>query len=217
MSDTKIDPIPYVLAIVVSALGWQLTNISSEISKTLSLSYNVEVNKSKNIATLHLKNISKGKSVKSLEFSLVCRETSDCFRNVGSNNDQEYAELIAVPPVGTSATEMKVNSNSTISFKTSLPAGGSVKILTNLVDYENDILFYYTPSEEIPDNISLFGNQSLMAILTENYIKFLVSSFFVMSVCFIFWILHAFWNLRYRRSEDDKTVHRVVVSFGSDQ
>jgi len=126
--------VPYVLAIIVSALGWQLTQISAEIASTRAASYRITIDEDARTAELRLKNISRSQPIEQLTFSLVCREKGECFtKDRADGQTGNYARFKAVAPVAPTGSNIVSANAELVTFTLTIPAGGSIKLVTYLV------------------------------------------------------------------------------------
>jgi hypothetical protein len=211
---------PYVLALIVTAIGWYFARLATEVESTRAASYYVEVNSEAKTATVHLTNVSRKEPLQNLEFSLVCR-TPPCFTEKPPGGAQGlYAHLVAVPPVATSATTMVRLEGDEVRIRTTLPAGGSVDFVSYLAQPGAELLFFYLPDSKNPTYLYLYSGRTLFGWIIRNYLRVLIGGFLGFGTILMLWLLVALFKYVTQKPKEDGNElqrHHVILSFDFDR
>lgn len=209
---------PYVLALIVTAIGWYFGRLTTEIEATRAASYYIETNAEAQTATVHLTNVSRKEPLVKLQFSLVCRQPPCFTEKLRGTESGKFAHLSAVPPVATSATRMLKLLPDEVTIVTTLPAGGSVDIVAYVAAPDSDLLFFYLPDSETPTYLYLYSGRTLFGWIIRNYLKVLFGGFFGFGAILVIWLLVALFKYATQRPKEDSNElqrHQVILSFDS--
>ncbi len=131
------DKAPYAFILMVSVLGWFLTNAVSEGRKHLLLTYSSEVvtNGDAPYLRLTLRNDSVEAPFKNIAVELTCPNSQPCMTDERPATHNEIAARQMLPPWAidlTPATEDKTVNKTLYSFSPMIPAGAELTMIAGL-------------------------------------------------------------------------------------
>lgn len=179
MDILRSDKAPYVVALLVSLLGWHLAQLTDDIRSTRSVLYSVNSNSSSGKITALVHNVSKTHSLKAGRFSLACLPNESCF---AANSEETKVH----PPNG---AKVEVFPDSTaITIVASLPAGGKITFGGRLRDKGRQPRFLFVPDEENMIDIYVFDGDGIRGFLVRNYFGLIFGSFVALALLLMFLI-----------------------------
>jgi hypothetical protein len=127
------DKIPFVLAALIGLIGWLATTLLTEYQERKILSYRLDTNRS-GYVVLTVWNSSKEKEISGLDFFITCSSHSgSCFQKLIGRNDY-YSRTVQSPHYNQDITNMSEDEKKMLSFRASIPAGGSLKLRFHMVE-----------------------------------------------------------------------------------
>jgi hypothetical protein len=171
MDILRHDKAPYIVALLVSVLGWHIAQLTDDIRSTRSVLYTIETDvKSRQITAL-VHNVSKTHSLKQARFSLACLPGQACLMP----NTQR---LNVYPPNGAMAG---IESDPTaVTITATMPADGRIDFGATLSRDGSLPKFVFVPDEENVIDIYVFEGGGIRGFLVENYFSIILISFLLL-------------------------------------
>jgi xanthosine utilization system XapX-like protein len=184
---------PYILGLLITIIGWHISQIANEISKTQAVSYSVDVDRTTKDVAAHIRNVSRTKSLVDVTFALECEGAARCFEPLrpAPRGQETYGRIEAVPPNATSRQEVQ-DSPIRILAKNTVAAGGEFRIRGRLLDPNArvNLFFFPNPDEsQRPLDIYLYKRDTIGGLFVENYLTILGLSL-VLCVGFLIYSLY---------------------------
>jgi hypothetical protein len=185
---------PYILGLLITIIGWHITQIANEISRTQAVSYSVDVNRTTRDVSAHIRNVSRTKSLVDVTFALECEGAARCFeplRPAAVPEDEEFGRIQAIAPNATSRQDVQ-GSRIRILATNTVAAGGEFLIRGRLADSNSRVNLFYFPNpdpEQRPLDIYLYNRDTPGGLFVENYLGILGFSL-VLCVVFLIYSLY---------------------------
>lgn len=187
------DKAPYAFVLMISVLGWFLTNAVSEGRKHLLLTYSSEVVTSGDEPYLRLvlRNDSVELPLVGVTVDLSCQDGSACLSNSRTGTGKSIAVAQMVPPwsIDLHPEVDDADADQPIySFSPSIPAGASLTLIAGLVDakVKPAVLLH------VPGNVALAPDLaegfSFYGFLFRNYFSILLIGGALSTLVFVIWI-----------------------------
>lgn len=200
---------PFLLALIVSALGWYVGQINSDIRTTKVAVYSLDADERTPRATVMIKNVSRTQSLENITFALVCRGDVD-----DSKTAHNEGQFISPPPIAPIGSRLKARSSGQVAASASLAPGGRIGLRAHVADcLHPPLAFYYRPTGS--DRFLLMKEKSLNGWMARNYIDSLPVIFLMMSALFAVWVILAI--LRWRRPHETAMAdnhYDIRITFG---
>lgn len=206
---------PFVIALLVSALGWQISQISEDIRQTRAISYAISVDETKETALLTISNVSREKAVKELTFSLVCEDQGDCFNKQHPDAPNAFAQIKAVRPFAPSVRFSHPAADK-IDIVATIPAGSAISLLAYLVDGSKRPVMFYVPDADDPEDLFILRGDEAFGFAIVHYNDIMIWSFAIMLGVLVLWVLVAAGNgvlnlVRAKEGTDAPQRHHVSI------
>jgi hypothetical protein len=199
---------PFLLALIVSALGWYVGEISQDLRNTKIATYRLDADEKAPHAKVMIQNVSRTQSLDNITFALVCP------RAPSGDKASNRGKLITRPPIAPINEVLNPDQAGEMSVNTSLAPGGAIGLEATLADCPaSPLKFYYRPSG--PDRFLLVERDSIEGRLARKYVDLLLILFFVFSLVFLAWMVISitFWWRRRHDPAPADTIYRVRLSF----
>jgi hypothetical protein len=218
MADLGEDKAAYLLGLVATVLGWQVTKITDDVRSTRSIAYWVETEPKANRTHVLIENVSKDKSVANVTFSMVCIKDPNCIKYGTTDvtvlppttSEVEPDEQGEIPE---NADELspeerdKIKVNELI-VKTTIAAGGSFGFSFVTRPKMAQPEFFFVPERENPIDIYIFKGGSLRGYVVRYYFEIMAAAFFGTALLLMAILIQMFNTKR-------KTANRRVSSIHS--
>jgi hypothetical protein len=215
------DKAPYIFGLLVTVIGWHVTQIGNEVTKTQSVTYRLNVDHRTGGVAVLVRNVSRTRSLVKATFSLDCPGGVDCLaplREQASGEEAVYAEVLPIAPNNLAPSPAPQQSAASATVVNTVAAGGRYEIVARLAappgprarrnpivawlaPADPPVEFFFTPDPERPLDILLYDSRSITGFLVENYFRIVVASLFLFAGLLIFSIGS---NLRSLNSADSK-------------
>jgi len=193
MNPFQSNSAPFILALIVSALGWYVGEINSDIRNTKVATYRLDAEANAPRAVVTIENVSRTESLEDIVFALECGGDVD-ERQSGNNR----GGIVKFPPIAP-IKGIVDRTAGRIAVTASLAPGGAIGLRAALADCRGPLVFYYKPKGN--DHFLLLSGSSLRGWMAKNYIDALPILFFVLAILFLAWLgLNVFYWWR-RRNE----------------
>lgn len=187
----KSDKAPYVLGLLVTVIGWHVSQFVSEIQRTQAVSYSLSIDPETREVVAEIRNVSRTKSLINATFSLACRGGAHCLAPLEPPEPGEtpdYGRIRSFPPNSVHPAP-RYNEPSAITFTSTVAAGGRYAIIGRAARADAPIEFYYVPDSNRPLDIFIYRRNTVTGFLVENYLRMLVISFLLCLAALIFSII----------------------------
>lgn len=111
---------PFVIAALLSILGWHIGTLTEEIRETRSVVYDVEDRGLNRKIAASVTNVSKSQMLERANFALVCEDLEPCL-------DYKSRDVVFYPPTATDSINLAGN-DSILGFTIDLAAGGRIGV-----------------------------------------------------------------------------------------
>lgn len=172
MNPFKDDKAPYVVALLLGALGWHASQITDQIREARSVSYDVNDDGPQALQTIHLENISSDKYLSDLDFEVNCQFDEECI-DTKQISAKAVAPTVIEPKVKVSPTDA--------GFSLYLPANSAIDIVVGVRAGQHFPRFHYTPKPGLQDGIVLLPANSWRVFVAKNYLKIITYSFIMIA------------------------------------
>ena len=201
---------PFLLALIVSGLGWYVGQINEDLRNTKVATYRLDADADAPHARVMIQNVSRTQSLDKISFALVCpiAATPDKTRL----NQGDY---IAPPPIHPIDPVLGRDESGQMSVSASLAPGGSIGLEATLADCaKSPLQFFYRPSGT--DRFLLLEQNSIDGWMASKYRYLLLILFVVLSFLFLVWIAVSitFWWRSRNESAMAGNLYRVRLYFG---
>ena len=196
------DKVPFVLGLLVTVIGWHVSQFVAEITKTQAVSYNLSTDRKTGDIVASIRNVSRTKSLVNATFSIACVNGKNCLVPLyppEPGAEPEYGDIRSFPPNSVHPDPVS-NTARSISFRATVAAGGRYAIVGRLAQPAAEAEFFFIPDQDRPLDIFIYDRNSAMGFLVENYLLILLFSFLFFLIALVYSIL-----LGLRRSERDLT------------
>ena len=179
MNIFKSDKAPYIFGLLLTVLGWHVSQFVTEITRTQAVSYSVRIDPGTREVVAEIRNVSRTKSLINATFSLSCRGGANCLVPIETpepGSDPEYGTIRTFPPNGVQPTPVTDEPHG-VAFRGTVAAGGRYAIVARAARTDAPINFYYVPDPDRPLDIFIYRRNTVTGFLVENYLRLLVVSF----------------------------------------
>lgn len=175
---------PYLVTIIVSALGWLLTNAANDLQLSAVLSYRMVSSDNSQVAIVT--NLSKLKPIDRAHISLRCQSpSSPCFTLDRGNHGTAVPQSIS--PTGSSASDVDISDAFEATFYVTLPPGGQIALVTHPLKTSKLSIF------NIPDTTS---SKSVYLLREDLFTFFLAHYYEAIFLAFItFFVILILWTI----------------------
>lgn len=221
MNVFKSDKAPYILGLLVTVIGWHVTQIGNEVTKTQAVTYRLDVDPRTREIVVLIRNVSRTKSLVRATFSLDCPRAINCLEPLYTPEEGEdpvYGVVRAIAPNALAPASPPPSSAASVALINTVAAGGRYEIVARLARYHRrffrahplapwfeiydpQIEFFFTPDPNRPLDILIYDSRSITGFLVENYFRILIVSFFLFAGLLLYSIAS---NLRSGNSVDSK-------------
>jgi len=205
MSVLTADKAPFILVLLLTAAGWQASQLMDEAkSYRAAVSYRVSVDSTDRVLTAHVRNESRTATIVRPRFTLDCPSFEPCLVPLGPVEPGEYphfAEVEAIPPVALSNVSHH-GSSRRASVVITLPPGGQYQIKARLIDTNRRPVFFYIPDSETSQGVYLYDRNTFIGTVVDNYLLILLGSFILTLVAIAAFVVLS-GVLRPTPNEDD--------------
>lgn len=201
MSIFKSTTAPYLLALIVSALGWYVGQIDREIRSARSAVFTVERGENEQSITVTIENVSRTQALEDFQFAVVCKNGS-----IVASREHNVGQLVLRPPVQPIRQAVQHHPGQ-VTVDASLAPGGSIGLSTHLKDCSSSAEFYYKPKGS--SQLYMLNSNSTTGFVVKNYNKILVVSFILFLLTFIGWLAGTAYH-NFRRQSDEDTVRDPI-------
>lgn len=171
---------PYVLGLLVTVIGWHVSQLVNEITNTQAVSYSVHVNRHTREVSALIRNVSRAKSLIDVTFMLECADAESCFEPLDPplpNEEPIYGSIEAIEPNATTR-QLVLDSPIQLRFTNTVAAGGRYRIMGRLAPSHADaeVRFFFIPEEDRqrrPLDIYLYRRNTVTGLFVENYLLIL--------------------------------------------
>ena len=191
---------PFLIAALLSVLGWHIGTLTKDIRDVRSVVYEVhDTGKAGSTITAIINNVSKSQMLEQATFALVCKGVEEQCLDYDSRNIKLF------PPTATDPGILSGN-NSILGIKVDLAAGGRIGVtIKRRTAQEVRFLFYpkgsplTEPSEldatgAAPDASAGSGTEDIYVLdggtprgwVVLNYFNIVLASFFIVLLLFVF-------------------------------
>jgi len=193
MNIFKSDKAPYVLGLLVTVIGWHVSQIVNEIRSIQAVSYSVGINRKTGDVTALVRNVSRTRSLAGAIFSLECDNGESCFEALDPFEEGEtpvYGSVEAIPPHALTR-QVRRDSASSIMFTNTVAPDGRYRIVGKLASSHRhaEVNFFYIPipnRDGRPLDIYVYNRDTLRGVVIENYLGLLGVS---LLLCLIFLVI----------------------------
>ena len=200
MNIFKSDKAPYIFGLLLTVLGWHVSQFVREITSTQAVSYSVTIDPQTREVIAEIRNVSRTKSLINATFSLACRSGAHCLVPIETpepGSPPEYGAIRTYPPNAVQPTTV-TNQPHGVSFRSTVAAGGVYAIVARVNAADAPLDFYYLPDAARPLDIFIYRRSTVTGFLVENYLRVLVGSFVI---CLIATLLSIWYSMKLARSE----------------
>lgn len=179
MNIFKSDTAPYAFGLLLTVLGWHVSQFVTEITQTQAVSYSVRVDSETREIVAEIRNVSRTKSLTNATFSLSCRGGAHCLTPLEPpepGSDPEYGTIRTFPPNAVQPVPV-ADEPHRVAFRSTVAAGGRYAIVARAARADAPIDFYYVPDPANPLDIFIYRRNTVTGFLVENYLRVLVVSF----------------------------------------
>lgn len=195
MNIFKSDKAPYIFGLLLTILGWHVSQFVREITGTQAVSYSVTIDPQTHEVVAEIRNVSRTKSLTNATFSLTCRRAAHCLVPIETPEPgipPEYGAIRTYPPNAVQPTTV-TNQPHGVSFRSTIAAGGVYAIVARAATADAPIDFYYLPDADRPLDIFIYRRSTVTGFLVENYLRVLVGSFVL---CLIATLLSIWYSIK---------------------
>jgi hypothetical protein len=175
----KSDKAPYIFGILVTIIGWHVTQIGNEVTNTQAVTYRIDIDRQTGAVVATIRNVSRTKSLTKATFSLACPNGVDCLaplRPLREGETAVYGEVRPVAPNATAAEPAPGNSAASMGITNTIAAGGQYEMVAQLTRPDSQLEFFFVPDESRPLDILLYRSNSITGFLVENYFRLVIIS-----------------------------------------
>lgn len=194
------DKAPFVLGLLVTIIGWHVSQFVAEITKTQAVSYNLQVDRETRDVVASIRNVSRTKSLVNATFSIACANGENCLVPLyppEAEAEPVYGGIRSFAP-NSVHPEPRRNSARSIAFRATIAAGGRFAIVGRLARPDARAEFFFIPDQQRPLDIYIYDRNTVMGFLVENYLLILLVSFLFFTIALMYSIL---FGLRSNREE----------------
>lgn len=210
----KSDKAPYVLGLLVTVLGWHVSQFVNEITRTQAVSYNLTIDSETREVVAEIRNVSRTKSLINATFSVACRGGVQCLvplERPEPGESPEYGRIRTFPPNSVHPIQ-RLNESTAITYMGTVAAGGRYAIIGRAARADSQIEFYYLPDPAQPLDIFIYKRRTVTGFLVENYLRMLVISFVLCLAALIFSII---WSFRAAAGQDSTDANKKGMADGT--
>ena len=186
MATSQGSSTPYVVSVLVAALGWLVATVSAELQTTPAISYTTSYKDGAYV--LLVENISAQRALSNIHLSLACSgETQGCFS--ANKTGAVIASPIAIAPTAQPHMNAPISTTKDVSFYITLPPGGAfaLKVPAASPAAQTPIL-YNMP--DTADSVALRVRQpSISSFFIQHYYEILLTLFLTGALAFGAWLL----------------------------
>ena len=168
----------FVLGLLITVLGWHITQLTQEIRATHSVAYWVEQSSDGRNLEITLQNVSTSKSVQQLPVQITCPDGELCM----ADGDIEFRSY---PPTLTPSLPMITKVQSTHLLQITLAAGGKLGILVRCHKGLACPDFYIKPADDLPLNIFVLDGSSIRGFFVVRYFEITVVSLLLVALALL--------------------------------
>jgi hypothetical protein len=177
MNIFRSDAAPYFFVLVASAIGWFATGIANEMNSRRIAVYAIEP--ADRGVRLLIENISRTSTISDARFLFVCRDGRvDCFEAgpQGEAGPPRY-EITATPPLYLADMIPDGTGESLELTVTLVPSSALDITLFPLDPASADVVFYYVPEGDVPQDILFLAAGGPVPWFLRNYFPILIVAF----------------------------------------
>lgn len=198
MNIFRSDSAPYVLALIVSALGWYFAQLTEELRSSRTAIYTVSHSSLNRTAEVTFENLSRSEAMRGLIVHAACDGDSRVDPSV-----RNRSRTIVYPPhrpledTGLESTARQE------SYRIGIAPGGAIGVNFSLPNCQSTITLSF--NQESDPQFYLIPSRSIEGFVASNYAVVLVIGFVVFASILAIWIMISLYFLwRRRKHEDDK-------------
>lgn len=194
MNIFKSDKAPYAFGLLLTVLGWHVSQFVTEITRTQAVSYSVRIDPVTREVVAEIRNVSRTKSLRNAIFSISCRGGARCLVPIDPEPGTvaDYGTIRTFPPNAVRLDRV-VNQPHSVAFRSTVAAGGRYAIVARATSPNAPIDFYYLPDANGPLDIFIYRRNTVTGFLVENYLRVLVVSF---ALCLAALLLSIIFSIR---------------------
>ena len=180
MNIFRFDKAPYVLGLLVTVIGWHISQLVNEISTTQAVSYSLDVDRQTREVSALIRNVSRTKSLIDATFSLECADAASCFEpfyEPATGELPTYGKIESIAPNAGSRQNL-LDSPIFVQATNTVAAGGRYRIRARLANSHADakVNFFFIPNpdpNQRPLDIYLYKRDTIGGLFVENYLGIL--------------------------------------------
>lgn len=167
MSFLLSDKIPYFVTLLLSVLGWHLTQLIDEVRSTNAVTY--EISSTADVYEVTIHNVSKKKSLIAAQFALSCPQLKHCIVPASAN-------IVAYPPTFVPPTGLE-GDRSFVMTTVTMGLGGKVGIKLKKAPGLAEPKLFFVPNSDKPIDIYMTDSGSLTGFVVTHYLGILIATF----------------------------------------
>lgn len=168
----RSDKAPYVIGLLVTILGWHISQLADDVRSAHAVTYSVHIHSAQRTVVARIHNVSKTKSLPNVTFSLACSGTQRCL-------DAKTAFINVEAPNGLAGSEF-IPSDGALLMVTTLAAGGRLEIGAGLRAGTSPPKLIFVPDPAKPLDIYLMESASVRGFIVEYYVEIVFVSFLLL-------------------------------------
>jgi hypothetical protein len=210
------DKAPYIVALLVTVLGWHVSQLTEGIRAGHAVGYQVAYDETSKSVRAEVRNSSRTKPIVGARFALVCKRTGGCFESLNglAGDSAIYGWKKVLPPTA-DLTEIEPESRDQIEAVTTLAAGGVLVFGGKTPFGRGSFEFYFKPDPDANQSLDLYiyRSDSIQGFFIENYFLIVLAS--LAFLLFLFVIAMTYTTIVEFRSKKTERVKRKRTSTAS--